>query len=376
MTQPSASTAQDRLERLLGFVEADPANPALIGDTAEAAFAAGNSTLALHLIERCREIGELPAHLVNLAGIIALTERRYADAITQFSTLRKAGIDAPAIRFNLAWAHAMTGNFADSLSYLDDEAVASSPRGPTLKVQALHHLGDLLPVLDEGRRLLVLYPHDDNLLGAMAMLALDADDIASARQWAVAAPANHQALTVLGMLALDGHRGHDAHDLFDKALALQPGSPRAQVGKGLLCLAEGNYRDAVGWLDAGSISFGTHLGSWIAAGWANLLAGNAEKAAAAFERVRSIDDTFSESHGGLAVLALLGGCRKDAERHCEVALRLDRQSMGGTLAKVLLLQGADQPELAERLLTTALQKALGASQMSLGERLTRFARRA
>lgn len=359
--------SQDRLDRLLGFLEMDSDNLTLLADAADAAFEARQPRRAAELLERYAALAPFSPQLTNLAGVVALAEERFSDAVAHFSNLGeqvKAGGD-PSIRFNLAWALAMCERYDDAVALLDHEAMAVSPRGPALKVQALHHIGDLAAALAEAKALLECHADDQALLGAVATLAMDADDSALARACAERAPDSPQGLGVLGLYALEANDTNGALALFERALARQKNNPRALVGKGLALLTNGEAVAAAEALEAGAIHFRTHLGSWIAAGWAHLIAGDADRAKALFMRSSEIDDTFSEGHGGLAVLAFVGGDFSEAEKRSEIALRLDRESLGGTLAKILLLQARGDVEAATRITDIILKTPIGPNGKTL-----------
>jgi tetratricopeptide (TPR) repeat protein len=355
----SESASRDRLDRLLGFLEMDDGNLSLLADAADAAFEIRELHLAVDLLERYAALARFPPQLTNLAGVVALAEERFSDAVEHFSGLREDLADNPNIRFNLAWALAMCERYGDAVALLDDEAVAVSPRGPALKVQALHHVGDLDAALAEGKALLERHADDQALLGAVATLAMDADDSSLARVCAERAPDSPQALGVLGLYALETNDTNAALALFERALAGGHYNPRALVGKGLALLASGDAAAGAEALEAGATHFSTHLGSWIAAGWAHLIAGDAGRAKEIFVRSSEIDDTFSEGHGGLAVLAFIDGDFAEAERRSEIALRLDRESLGGTLSKIMLLQARGDIETATRIRDIALMSSVG-----------------
>jgi hypothetical protein len=84
-----------------------------------------------------------------------------------------------------------------------------------------------------------------------------------------------------------------------------------------------------------------------------------------FERSSGIDDTFSEGHCGLAVLAFMTGDLAEAHRRSETAFRLDRQSLGGTLARIMLLQAKGDIETAARIRDIALATPVGANGKTL-----------
>ena len=368
------TAAASRLARLLSYLEMDKNNLALLADAAETAVTADRAEVARQCLDRYAAQATLPPALRNLEGIIALSECQFDAAADHFSLLRLEAGDAAPLRLNQAYALAMADRHAEAAPLLDAAAVAASPRGPALKVQVLHHLGDLELAMTEGLALAERYPDDQALMGALATLAMDADDIERASMWAARAPDSPQGLAALGMFALDSQDADQAAALFDRALALQPDSARATIGKGLAELARGNAAAGADALEAGAARFGSHLGSWIGAAWARLIAGDPERAMALFERAEALDGNFPEVHGGLAVLAVLRNDKLEAQRRAEIALRLDRESLGGTLANILLLQADGNTDQARRIFELAAQRPLTAGGKTLAQALAGLSR--
>lgn len=365
MPNQSDAAPVERLERLLGYLQHDPSNEALLTDAVSTSFELRRFDVTAELLEGAVARGPLSPPLRNLQGLLALAEQRYDDAARLFGELRAAVQDEPGIRFNQAWALAMLERHSEAAELLDDDAVAASRRGPTLKVQMLHHLGDLDAALSAGERLAEVYPQDQALLGALADIAMDAEQPDLARRYAESAPDSASGLAVLGMLALEEQDSAKALSLFDRALAGAEAHPRALVGKGLALLSAGDTAAAAEAIDKGARLFGGHSGSWIAAGWAHFLANRPDQSRTCFERACEIDPGFSEGHGGLAVLDIVAGDIVNARRLSEVALRLDRGSLGGTLSRILLAQNAGDTQTAAALVQRALTTSLGGGGKSL-----------
>jgi tetratricopeptide (TPR) repeat protein len=366
------AAARQKLARLLGFLERDPENAKLLADAAHAAFEAKDFDRAAELLDRRAALQPLPPALANLRGKIALATEDYAQALQIFDELVAAGHDAPAVRFNLAWALAMTRKWQAALNLLDEDTLAASPRAPGLKVRMLHQQGRIDEGLISGEDLLVRFPDNRDLLGAVATIALDAEEPELAREFAERAPGNAEAEAALGVLALGDHDAAASLALFDRAVALQPDNPRAWVGRGLAQAALGETASAAAAIDRGAELFGDHVGSWIAAGWAHFVAGDHAKARECFEKAHALDSTFSESHGGLAVLDIAAGDLDSARRRCEIALRLDWKSFGGALAKSLLLDSAGQSGAAQKIREMALTMPVGAGGTTIAQAMTGF----
>lgn len=371
MTAP----ASDRLEKLLAYLAADPDNLQLIASAAESAFEAGALTRVTELIERHQKIAPIPAPLRNIAGLAALAEGRNAEAREVFSELL---VDAPedlALRANLAWARAMLDDWAGTLELLDDATTALAPRAATLRVQALHHLGDLDQALAWGAAAFARNPDDQDLAAALATAALDAEAMDLAKSYAAASGPSGRAEAVRGMLLLSDNAPAAAAERFNAALRQTPDDGRAQLGKGLSLLALGQTSAAPAWIDRAARSFERHAGSWVAAAWAHLAAGDAATSRQRFEAALAVDPNFAEVHGGLAVLDIMAGDLESAKRRVDIALRLDRACFAAALAKMLLLSQQGETASAERIRDAALAAPAGPDGLTLAQALARIAPR-
>ena len=371
-----SSTAQPRpkarLEQILSFLDQDPSNGALLADAASLAFDAGDFDLADELIQRHADLKPLSAGLINLQGLIAIAQKRYEDAAEILTGLHTQGADDPSLRFNIAWARAMTGAWQQAVEMLDDKGVAASPRGPSLKIQMLHHLGKLDEALDCGQLLSERFPEDRALMGVLASVAIDAEKPDLALGYARRAGDNPEGQAALGILALGEQDVSASLTMFEGALRKDPDNARALVGKGLGLLSSGDAAGGIAALDRGAELFRTHIGSWVAAGWAHFTARDYPAARARFERAMALDPNFSETHGGIAVLDAVEGKWDDAARECEIALRLDRNCFGAALAKSLLMQHRGRPQMAQKVLDIAMSAPVGPKGETLTQMLTVF----
>lgn len=353
-----ADRAHASLERLLGYLEDDPNNPALLADTARTALAAGDIGRAATLADRLRTAAPSRIEGSLIAGVAAMHRGDFAYAVTLLEPLL-AYDDQPSIRFNLAWSRAMLGEKDSALDLLDDATVKAVASAAMLRVQLVHEAGDFARALADGKAALLRFPDDPGLLGAMATLALDVEDVALARDCAARGGEHPEALAAAGLLALQDGELATAHARLDRALALREHNPRAWIGRGLAALVRHETARAARDIDEGARQFGDHIGSWIAAGWAHYLSGDISAATHRFERALAIDPSFAESHGSLAVTDFAKGEVESARRRIRVALGLDRQCFSAALAQMLLAAG--EPALAgaivERAMATPLDDA-------------------
>jgi Tfp pilus assembly protein PilF len=104
-----------------------------------------------------------------------------------------------------------------------------------------------------------------------------------------------------------------------------------------------------------------HVGSWHVLAWIHLIRRDVFAARSAFERALALDRNFSETHGGLAVVAALQGHQEEAHASIKRALRLDRQAVSARYAEILLLQSHGQHDEARAMMEAFLARQAGVS---------------
>lgn len=351
MSNPAAI---DRLDQLLGYLEADPANAGLLSDAAQAALDARKPDVARDLLGRFTPDRLADPAISATLGLAALQERDFASAEAIFEPLWSANPDDPGLAFNLAWARANQQDFAGGLEALGDEQARALPQAATLRIQMLHQLGSLDEAREGAEAYSELFSQSVPLNAAISVLAIDLEDVALARSCALKAGDHPDALTTLGTLALGDERASEAAALFDRVLIANPHAPRAWVGSGLAKLLTGQTAEAPAALDRGAEMFGDHLGSWIAAGWSHFIVGDRLTARTRFEHALQLDPNFAEAHGAVAVAELLDGNVEMARHECELAFRLDRQCFSAALARTLLANAEGDQEQARRIFERAI----------------------
>ncbi|MEQ1809112.1 MAG: tetratricopeptide repeat protein, partial [Terricaulis sp.] len=305
-------------------------------------------------------------------GLVFMQKQDFASACEVFSALQAAHPGDPALRFNYAWSLAMGKDFDGALQLLDSATSQALPQAAALQVELMHNQGLFLEAGELARSLIERHPNHSGLLAAASVLAIDNEDLDAAVDYARRAGDHPDALTTLGVLALDTDRGGEAASLFARALEQKSTSPRAWIGSGLSRMLSGDHAAAAHDLTHGAEIFATHVGSWIGAGFAHLLAGDLAKARLMFERALALDHNFAESHGSLAVIDVLEGNIADARRGAETARRLDGASFSAALASALIASADQRPELAQMIIEKALHTPIDQNGRTIAQSLARL----
>lgn len=361
--------AETRLERMLEYLDQDRGNVMLAVDCAETALAAQRAELARKIMTPFDASDALDARGRNIAGLAAMRSGDQIVAQRFFSALLADHPDDPGLRFNLAWSQALAGNHADARETLGEVDGTDLPQAAMLDLQIHHHLGEFDAAEAKLDAYIERFPEYAPLQAAASVLAMDVDRADLARQCAERGGDHPDALATLGAIELGDHHMGDARALFARSLDKCAFNPRANIGYGLVELASGNSPEALDYLDRGAEQFGDHLGSWLAAGWAHLLAGDRTTARARFETALIKDDSFGEAQGSLAAIDALDGDFDSARHRMEIAQRLDRQSFAAALTGIILAAAEGDEDKAQRIFELAAKQPLTHDGRTLAEAL-------
>lgn len=359
MTEPN-----QRLSQLQAYLAADPANPHLLLELADLHLQAGS----LHEYEAAlRQLfAAAPGHFGgrSLQGVALMRQGRLDEAVAVFQALRDEAWEEPALFYNLAYALMLQGRYeeAEPQAARASKSLALLPQAGPLHVRALHFLGRLEDAVVAAETALRQFPEHLSLYGLLATLYLDQENLAAAervaRQVLELSPSDPDAATVLGMLALSKQDLTVASPLLRQACASKPNSGRAQMGLGLVSMLEGKLDEAESSVAQALRSMPGHVGSWHVLAWCRILSNRPAQAKEALLEALRLDRNFADTHGGLAIVAIMEGHLQEAQQSARRALGLNPDSFPGQYAQSLLLQSAGQAEQArlihERLLNSAV----------------------
>jgi tetratricopeptide (TPR) repeat protein len=375
------ATVRQRLDRLEGFLQVDPGNPALRVDAFETALRCKEwDRASAHLRQGQSQPGEALSWALK-EGDFWLAQKRYEDARGVLQGL--AGIEAPPPGFadvvlhNLAYIDFCERRFDTCIARLaprmepaDMQPVAAGTAGPApvrvdsatepalqqLWLRALHHAGDLDRASQWVRWAEQAGQLDARAAGVASLIALDNNSVDMAQRWSLAALASRQpqdrpveALVTQASIALAGQDAQAARQLADAALRFNPDDGRAWSARAFADLLAGELPTAQAHFKRALATMPSHIGTWHGQAWTQLLMQDLAAAQASFEHALSLDRNFAESHGGLAVALVLSGQEAAAREHIERAMRLDRSNLSGQYAQALLSGEARNAAAVQRL---------------------------
>lgn len=373
-------TLRAQLERYQSFLARDPDNTALLGQVADLQIRLGDLEDAQILLDEALDRQPDDAGLKYRLASIALTRSDGETAAHILRELLAAGVDAPGIRYNLAYAELMSGRPIEAKAQLEriGDSVDEAPDTPLLLARVLHHLGDLEGAMHQARDYLQRQPQSAEALGVMALLNLDADQEDEARNWAEQAlalnPENLESLVTLGSVALAQFEPERAGTCFRHAVERYPSSGRAWSGLGLLHMMQQDLPAAVEALKQSVRYMPGHIGTWHALAWAQLMSKDIQGGKESFQAAMDIDHSFGETHGGLAVAAVMENRDEEARDLIKRALRLNPMAFSARFAQSLLIAKAGDEGRAQRMIERILDSQIEEGSGTLKESLAKLLR--
>jgi len=363
-------TEQARLQRMLGFMEADPGNELLRTDVFELALAQG----AFDVAQQCVAAGlaaQPGAHgWQHRSAILLIAQHRYAEAALQIESLLAQGATDPVLRYNLAYLAYREGRYDAASTQLTAmlDVPGVPPQALPLLLRCLHQLG----ALEQGVQLFQAHATEGQVdaaaFGVASLMAVDLGRVADARAWVEQAlradPDQQEALVAGGSVALAQQDAEAALPLLQHALARHGQDGRTWSALGIAFLLRRDMAAAQRHFEQAARLLPEHIGTWHGLAWSQLLSRELAGAQTSFQQALELDRNFGESHGGLAVVLALQGQGAAAQEAIERALRLDPRNVSARYAEAILNGDAKDMvrfrQLAERVLG-GQQAAGGAS---------------
>ncbi len=363
MSQPGKLDAGARLERLRGFLRADPANQPLALDAAAAAREAGDLQAEADILAAAASHHPDSAEIGHALGINALQRRDFRRAALCFDALLVAGHDHPVVRYNLAFAQLYAGApqaAVDALADFSESDWAQLPQAHKLFAQAAHHVDgdDLSRSISHLQQYLAVQAEDAEARGLLALVCYDDGRSDEAEQQVLATlqrqPDEPSALLAQGSLALERQDHRQAAESFDAILKRQPQNGRAWSGLAFAHMLNLDFPAAQAAFIKAVEYMPDHIGTWHGLAWLQMLHNDLTGAQHSLDKAMELDRNFGDTHGSLAVIAALQGRTDDAKRMARRGRGLNPKSFSARYAESLLLAHGGEREKAGEIVKTLL----------------------
>jgi Flp pilus assembly protein TadD len=348
MNSAQSVAAASRLERLAGYLKEDPGNAPLLADACEVAIACGQHARADAYIDSARRLGLDPQEWKFRSARLAIARRELDQAAELLQQLGAGAANDPVLAHDLAHVRLLQGQFEACRSLVepwigDDRAGELTTEQlqalQVLWLRAAHRLGSLPEALDWAKAQAAAGTLQPAARGAASLIAVDIDEFAAAGELADAALAADgwqvEALVARASVAMAGGDSVGATHLLQRALESNPDDGRTWSMLGFASLQAQNLPLAASQLERAVCTMPDHIGTWHALGWTRLLQGDRAGALAAFRQALDLDRNFAESHGALGLVLAMNGDLAEADRHLELADRLDPRNVTGRYARAL-----------------------------------------
>lgn len=340
------------LAQLDGFVAADPANNSLLTHAFDTALGLGHWDAAQRYLRGGLAQPADPMAWRLRAAHLLMAQHDWLAAKTALDALRSTPeapnellqcIDQDAAL--IAMHERVPEQAVQVLMPWVEAGPVPMPALQALWLRALHRTAQLdvaIQSVQAWRLDGVLAPE---AAGVAALIALDANDLATSRQLAddalQALPRQTEALLVRGSIALGEQNPQAAEAALLAALHNSPNDGRTLSALAFTDMLKGELAQAIQRFHQALGAMPEHVGTWLGLGWASLLAGDLDAADRAFTHAVQLDHNFAESQGAAAVIKARRGDLEAAKRGIEVALRLDAQCLSAHYARAIL-EGKDQ----------------------------------
>lgn len=369
---PHTAAASTRLQRLELYLQEDPGNAALLGESFDLALACGERERAEAILQSARERGfDEPEWEFRRAQLCTL-RRDLAAAAALLENLLSKGTRHAAVVHDLAYVRLLQRDFEGCRALLAPWVEGALPQGQpepppdvaealqVLWLRAMHQLQHLQEALGWAREQERNGSLQAAAQGIASLVAVDLGDFTTARSFSEAAlyagAYLPEALVARGYVALAEGDTALGRRLLERALERNPQDGRAWSALGLASLQLRDLQLAQRQLQRAVQLMTDHIGTWHALGWSRLLQGQHEAALAAFATALELDRSFAESHGAVALVLLLSGHGDKAQPHLEVADRLDARNLTARYVRALMAGEASDSANLQRLALRLLDR--------------------
>lgn len=332
------------IDTRLKYLLQDPNNPYLLAELIELYLNSSQVDLALEKSEQARLIHGENERIQYLSINSAIACKQYEKAIEWLILLAEHKQPPIWVVYNYAYACMKNGGYAKSLEIIRNNSgkLGEYPKLYLVKARCQHFMSDYKGAHSSLGALLSIDPSDIDAKGLQSLIKVDMGNYAEAKNQAEAVlaedPMQFEANMAIASVALSILDVKLANTHFDLALSKLPNSGRVLSGKGQIALLSRDYKSALDLFKSAVINMPNHIGTWHSLAWTCLILNDIEGCVESFQNSYELDRNFAESHGGLAVCAVVKNDSLTAKYHITRSLKLDKDNFTGRYAQSLLLQ--------------------------------------
>lgn len=356
----SSDAAQSRFEKLLGYLQLDPDNLALLDEASDLGLSIGAYEQTRLLLEKYLALDSLnPAARYRMA-VLLFVEKKPEASIAFTQSLVDGGERHHAVLYQHAQNLIQLARYEEAESWLALVLpyAAEFVDFSRWYVRNLHYLGKVTEAIAYLQQLPTeqLSPE---LQGMLSLLYLDVNEQGQAGEVAEAVlktnPRNLDALLAAGYVSLGLENAALAKTRFEDAIETNAQNGRAWLGMGLVSMLASDFVAARKHLERTIEVMPTHLGSWITLAWILIIQQEIDTAEALMERCLQLNHNFGETHGTLAVIAAIRGDWKRAQEESTIGLRLQPDSFSSLFARSLVLASRGRNHEAQAIVNGVLE---------------------
>jgi len=332
------------LEQKLARLASTPKDLTLFRECVDLCMRVGEFNTAQALVDK--SISHYPKELwiyIERAKL-QLVLGEYEQSIGTLNHIQAEGLFTPDILYYLVWARLNLEEYERVVDDIEGSShfVREYPALILVKVRALHHLKRLNEAISELDYYLSIDSNNADAYALKSTLLLEQSNYFEAKQFADEAialcPDNREARQTIAKIRLICYSADESISV-KGVEETKPCLIRGQATRpGETMLFDEQVSEVEEIIKSVRETEPKDIGTWHALAWAKILHNKIDEAKYCFESARQLDERFSESYGGLAVIAALEEDYSLANRLVNQAFRFDPNSASGGYAKDLVIE--------------------------------------
>ncbi|WP_440994251.1 tetratricopeptide repeat protein [Cysteiniphilum litorale] len=353
-TTESKESKESKLIRYQNYLNQDPDNVALIMDLVPIYLEHNHLIQARQLLDKLATLALSFNETYQLA-VWHLQMGEFPRAIELLASLYAHDQSDKNISFTLSFCYFQIAQYSDALKTFDEGGLDTSPERQhiILKARILHALGEIknaLSILEQNKE---TAQDDAEFCGIYALLYADFNQLPRALIWTKKAlainPVQQEALLVENYLTLHEQDAQKAYQQAKALIELNSKNARAWINFATAYMLLGDLVKAYQACDQAVSLFPEFIGIWQLKAWCELMQGMLINAKQSFTKAYDLDHNFAESHGGLAIIAVLEADIDLANSYIATAKKLNPHNISGNYAEALLLQAQDPVKAQQKI---------------------------